>query len=271
MEPELHLPDSNSEREGDVWAWYSNIPRELEQGFLTSQQRQYVSRYYGGAGLLQRWRRRFFRRHFGATFARAAEFLLEGPAECPVVDLGCGCGTQSLYLALNGARVLALDRDELALAVLRRRLVFYQEMANRELPIKIELCDAFEFDYSRTAPLGGFHSVFAFNMMQPSGRLVDALLPHFAPGARFAVTDGNMSAWVPRLLPWRRREAWTPEEFEGELGTRGFRIVSHSGGAAVPPIGWCLLPRGAAARLDTLLSHSWFFPVSHQVLAEWIG
>jgi hypothetical protein len=104
-------------------------------------------------------------------------------------------------------------------------------------------------------------------MMQPSAKLVDALLPHLAVGARWAVLDGNnLSVWT-RLLPTRRRRVWSPRDMARELSARGFRVVSQQGGVALPPLVWALVPYWAARLLDKLLCRSIFWPISCQTLA----
>jgi SAM-dependent methyltransferase len=255
--------------EEQAWRWYCNIPVELEQDFLDDIQKNYLFEYYREGGLLRSWRRIYFRHHLSGTFTKMVSFLLMNDEKKPLIlDLGCGTGTQSLLCALLGAKVVALDMDSLALEIVRRRTGFYEEHAGRALDISILQSDAFEADYASVAPIDGLYSLFAFNMMQPSSRLLDCLLPHLAPAARMAILDGNNRSWMARLLPWRRRAVWSPREFRRELGQRGFHVVSHQGGAVLPPLFWRFFSHQTGAAIERALTQDWLFPVSHLLLAE---
>ena len=251
-----------------TWHFYLGISDEIESGHLDSGEREHMARYYAEAGLLRAYRRPYFRQHFCATFVRAGRFLLDGAPQPHILDLGCGCGTQSLLLALAGARVTALDRDPLALRILEKRKRYYEELVGRSLDSRLHAADALTFPYVDLAPLTGVYSMFALNMMQPTSSLMSALTPGLAPGARLAVLDGNNQAWLPRLYPPRRRRVWSPTEFRRELEAIGFRIHEHVGGVALPPFFWVSGDWRPVRALDAQLCKNWLFPISHQILAE---
>jgi predicted RNA methylase len=95
----------------EAWPLYQNVQQELKEGFLCDDECRYLAEYYQEVGLLRRWRK---------------AFLMEGRQQPMIVDLGCGTGTQSIYFALKGARVAAIDMDETALVILRKRKEFYE-------------------------------------------------------------------------------------------------------------------------------------------------
>jgi SAM-dependent methyltransferase len=268
MPQSMYLPSPQRSFNDDLWAWYQNPAKELSSKFLNEKEAEHFAAYYHEAGLLRWTRRPFFQYHFCRTFARSAAFLLEKAKDGVILDLGCGCGTQSLYLALNGAKVLALDLDDMALAVLQRRKSFYEELSGRRLDITVCRANAFTFDYASIAPIACVHSMFAFNMMQPSADLLDRIVPHLLPGSRVAILDGNSISWLARLLPWRRRPVWSPHEFRNQLLQRGFRILAHEGGIVLPPFIWCIIAYEQCSRIDRVLAKNWLFPISHLILAE---
>ena len=59
-----------------VWDWYLNLEREIAAGIFDAKDVEYLHEYYEEAGLLGAGRRTFFKRHYAATFAQAARFLL---------------------------------------------------------------------------------------------------------------------------------------------------------------------------------------------------
>jgi hypothetical protein len=262
------IPESESNPDIDTWGWYCNVLKELEAGFLTPEEKLCLVRYYQDAGLLSNSRWRYFRQHFSRTFDKAVRFLSARKTDGVTLDLGAGCGTQSIYLALVGSRVIALDMDERALTVLRKRKQFYENLIRRPLLITILRTNALEFDYSRIAPIGSVHSMFAFNMMQPSAKLLDTLQPHFGSKARIAVLDGNHGCLFKRMLGRSRRTVWTPSRFRDEIERRGFEVRSHLGGVAIPPLMWQFAPERCIAVVNRILNTTWSFPVSHQILAE---
>jgi SAM-dependent methyltransferase len=68
-----------------------------------------------------------------ATWLTSHRHLL--PASGDALDLACGRGRNALWLAQQGFRVQAIDRDDVALAALR------DEAAARGLPIETRVCD----------------------------------------------------------------------------------------------------------------------------------
>jgi SAM-dependent methyltransferase len=265
---DLFLPESGAADESTLDCWYRNVALELEELRFSSEERDFFREYYAEGGLLRKWRYPFFRHHLIRTFARAADFLLRGKEFPLIVDLGCGTGTQSLFLALQGARVLGVDLDVLSLGIFRKRKAYYEERLGRSLEVEILCADAFQVDYGSYGCIHGVHSLFAFNLMQPSRGLLSRICGHIRPGGRLAVLDGNRSSWLPKIFPGRRRSVLSPEEFEDALRENGFATLHHRGGVTFPPLVWPFFPKGLLERADALLARHWFFPISHQILAE---
>lgn len=251
-----------------VWRWYQNIQYELMSLDLSQTEIDHMRDYYEEAGLLSLRKVNFFRAHFAQSFFQAAGFLLAKNPQCHILDLGGGTGTQALYLAIHGAKVTVVDMDDIALSSLRKRVASYSRLVGRELLVEGVLHDTHTFDYQNIAPIDGVYSMFAFNMMQPSTQLMSVIQPHLSEDARLAVIDGNNLSWLSRLVPSRRRAVWTPLEFARELRRDGFQIEQHEGAIVMPPFAWRVLHQKFAERIDRKLRGNWFFPISHQILAQ---
>ena len=264
----FYIPSSSHHVESAVWYWYRNIPEELSQSFLSSAEKKYLESYYHSAGLLRVWRRPYFRQHFSKNFARSVTFLLSDDAKKTILDLGCGMGTQSLYFAFMGATVISLDSDERSLDILEKRIKFYQRISDSELDIRIQRSDAFDFHPDAVSLFDGLHSMFAFNMMQPSDSLLVHLISCSKPLTKIAIHDGNNQSWVPRLVPSRRRKVLSPQQLESQLERLEFDIISHDGAIALPPIFWAVLPGRSLVAPDRWLCRSWFWSLSHHLLSE---
>ncbi len=251
-----------------VQRWYLNIPLEISRGYLPAGDAAYFAEYYREAGLLRTWRRSFFMRHYAESFAAAANYIMAAPSRRKtVVDLGCGSGTQSIALALMGAKVVGLDMDRRALDILLRRKAFYERETGRTLDIEVYDGDVFSFDYKTISPIDGVYSMFAFNMMQPTTGLFDLLLPRMKTGARFVIQDGNRMSWLG-LLPGRHRKVLSPIEFDREITLRGFKSELLRGAISIPPLVWCLAPSVLLKPFDEFMNGSWFCPISYMAMYE---
>ena len=268
LPPSLFLPSCAGISPGEVWRWYQNVAAELEVGDFLPHEREYLRGYYEEVGLLTTWKDRFFHQHFSKNFWAASRFLMEAEPRPTIVDLGCGCGTQSLFLALKGARLISLDMDPVALSLAEKRKRFYEEKLQRGLDVTVRCLNVFDFDFGAFAPVHGLYSQFAFNMMQPTGQLLELISPHFHPRARVAILDGNNLCWLSRLLPSRRRKVCSPPQLRKVFEHRGFRIEEHCGAIVLPPVAWKLLPKGWISKPDKFLGRNWFFPVSQQIFAQ---
>lgn len=256
--------------ESRIWQWYLNVYFEVSTGFLNKDQQSYLMDYYSEAGLLRGWRCPFFRYHYAGSFTASLKFLLSGTKKKPfILDLGCGTGTQTLAFALMGAKVLALDMDDSALDILRKRIVFYERKANRTLDIRVQKANVFNFDFESIGPVDGMYSLFAFNMMQPSTKLISMLVRCLSDECRIVILDGNRTCWVPRLFAWRRRCVLSPVELRDEFVKCGFLIHDHYGGVVFPPALWFILPYTFLSRLDSWIGRqSWLYPISHQIMVQ---
>ncbi len=262
---DIFIPKGLSEK--DVWAWYNNLSLELELIDFTQSERHKMIDYYTEAGLLTSWRKNFFRRHYSHSFTEAAQFLLGANNKTPtIVDLGIGLGSQAILLALMGANVVGIDLDDEALVILEKRRVFYEKLTGKNIQIKTLCQNSFGVDYSVFSPIDGVYSMFAFNLMQPSDELLGILNKHFSETARVAILDGNQDCFLTKLIASRRRKVLSPEQLSLHFKKIGFSIFKHEGKVSLPPPVWNL-GVGLLSVIDHMLNQSWFFPVSHQILA----
>ncbi|OQX55986.1 MAG: hypothetical protein B5M53_03530 [Candidatus Cloacimonas sp. 4484_209] len=252
----------------EVISWFQNVPMEIEECFFPKRLKKKFLSYYKEAGLLKSWKRNYFFRHFAINFSIAVEFLFEKRKAkgIKILDLGCGTGTQSLLFALLGANIVGIDLDVEALEILMIRKMFYEKLSGRSLSIKIYNANALEFPYETERPFDGIYSLFAFNMMQPSGYLISKISRAVSEDARLAIQDGNRLSWVGRFLR-KRKQRLSPCELYRELGKNGWEVENQRGCISIPFIFWKLIPNQLLQPIDATLSSSWFFAFSHLTLA----
>lgn len=253
----------------DLWEWYNNIKKELIEIDFTNQEKEYIKAYYEDAGLLRSYRRPFFKKHYIDTFEKAATYLLAGQKLPLIIDLGGGTGTQVIYLALQGAKMVCIDMDTMALTIQKKRIKYYEQKYNTKLNITLIEKNTFEIDYSSFGKINGLYSMFAFNMMKPSDKLLDKILPNVSNDFRMVILDGNQQNYLTSLFKVRKiKGIWKPQEFANYLNNKGLEISKHHGGISILPIFWWFFPYSIGVKLDDFLNKNWLFPVSHQIYAK---
>lgn len=266
---DLFIPNENSVlSEDDIWAWYKNTEKELELIDFTTEEKEHIIAYYEEAGLFSNKRKHFFRRHYSHSFHEAVSFLMSNRDKTPtILDLGVGTGAQALLFSLLGAKVIGLDLDSIALSIAQKRHHYYEKISNRSLSFTVKEINCFDVDYTKYQPLDGLYSMFAFNMMQPSDKLMKLIAPNFSDNFRLAIIDGNNTSLLTKISPSRKRDVWSPSEFQENLQKSGLTIDKHEGKVSLPPPLWNI-GINKLKTIDTILNSNWLFPVSHQILAS---
>lgn len=176
-----------------------DIPVASVDGARSGEVRDYYRR------ILPFFERELAGRGDGELWAWAAR----SPAGCRVLELGAGTGRATAFLARTAGRVVALDLSPDLVAVARRRLAGFANVAlliadMREVPLR-----------------GAFDLVVAVD--DPFVHLTDdadralafaAAARHVAPGGRFLLD----AAWLP---PRQRRQAGRPGGLVLERRGRG--------------------------------------------------
>jgi methyl halide transferase len=123
---------------------------------------------------------------------------------CRTVELGCGTGTNAVYLASRGFDVTGLDCSAVALAEARKKAT---EAGRTVSFLEVDLCNLalevrpFDFLFDR----GCYHSVRDINL----GGFVNSLRRLSRPGSRFLLLTGNANEKVqgpPRVHDYEIRE-----------------------------------------------------------------
>jgi SAM-dependent methyltransferase len=145
---------------------------------------------------------RSYKRHFGPYlkhwYARqTAELmaLISRSGRPNVLEVGCGCGTESLWAALAGARVTAIDISRDLLAVAEERLAWIARRTGRTLDCRILYRSILD-----TEDLGTFDIVYmeqAFHHLEPRAEVVRRIAELAAPGGRVVIAEAN--GWNPLM------------------------------------------------------------------------
>jgi SAM-dependent methyltransferase len=161
-------------------------------------------------------------------------------APCRTLELGCGAGTNAVYLAKNGFDVTAVDMAPTALDQARRNA----DSARVDLElIEADICDIpaphnpFEFVFDR----GCFHCVRSEKL----DAYLQTLARVAAPGARVLILTGNANE-VSEGGPPGVREEELRAELSGVLDIERIREFHFEDrGGLRGPLGWSCLGRRA--------------------------
>ncbi len=167
--------------------------------------------------------------------------LIEGPAPLPTgraLDLGCGSGTESIYLARHGWEVTGVDLTPRALTIARRRAARAGVRPRFLLGDTTRLRDAGVGEgYNLLIDYGCYHTL-------PHDRreaYVEGVSEAAAPGATFLLLG-----FAHPLFPMQA--GISPNEVRDRFGSRGWEVVSSEQlvAAQIPPLKF--RAQGVAAR-----------------------
>ena len=244
-----------------------NVFAELDEISFTADERNKLSQA-AVAKLVNEKTRSFFFYHFLPLYVRAVHALFTRQRPL-LVDLGCGSGSVSILFGMLGAKVVGIDVDSALIDACRKKLEFYRGR-DGEMDVTFHNTSVFDFDYTSLDPIDGIHSLFAFNLMQPSSKLLALAASALKPGGRIVISDGNRSSIVNRLF--RRRSVLTPSQMRRELALNGCETVSTEYNCVLPPVATRIAPvfaagRGVESVLSALRVTRWL-GVSYTIVAE---
>jgi SAM-dependent methyltransferase len=155
----------------------------------------YYSSYRGRFG-------RYIRHHYSDQSAEIAALI--GTKGSPrLLEIGGGCGTEALWFALKGARVLAIDVNEERLAVARARKEVIERGIGRPLDIEFRFCSLFDLDAPAAFDLIWMEQ--AFHHVEPRAKIYSTIARLLAPEGDVVISEAN--GWNPlvQLMLFRVR------------------------------------------------------------------
>lgn len=136
----------------------------LDHRFLPDRDQRILERYYSN------YRRSFTDRlqsHYENQTSELMDLVLA--ADSPdVLEIGCGCGTESLWMAMRGARVHGIDvkADRLRVAESRRRVL--EGELRTSIACRFECISLLELDEHLTYDIVWLEQ--AFHHLEPPGK-----------------------------------------------------------------------------------------------------
>jgi SAM-dependent methyltransferase len=171
----------------------------LRHPVLAAPQQAVFDGYY--AGYRERFGR-YIRHHYSGQSAEIAA-LIRAKGSPRLLEIGGGCGTEALWFALQGARVLAIDVNEERLGVARARKEIIERGIGRMLEIEFRFCSLFNLDAPAAFDLIWMEQ--AFHHVEPREKIYSTIARLLASEGHVVISEAN--GWNPllQLLLFRKR------------------------------------------------------------------
>jgi hypothetical protein len=140
-----------------------------------------------------------------------------------------------LLLALLGADVIGIDLNQKLIDLCNKRKTFYRKYCSG---MKIEFAqrNVFEYDFSKHAPIDCIYSLFAFNLMRPTHKLLERITPFLSNQGKIHIIDTNTSSIYNKIIKSRRRpDILNPSRMQMVFENAGYKTVLNESDCMVPP------------------------------------
>lgn len=187
----------------------------------------------------------------GEVCPHLVAFLRErGLARIRVLDVGCGTGTNAVWLAQQGHAVTAVDIAPLAIE--RARASAAQAGVTAEFAVKDVLRDALDGEYDLVFDRGVWH---VFDRPDDRARFAEVVAAHLAPGGRWLSVSGSTEGAPRETGPPRRSAREIALAVEPHLAIEEIRETTFGEGGQwpdpAPAWRWVAARRAAPAQRST--------------------
>ncbi len=167
---------------GDIAAflssWLANDLLEGDAGATLEAYYQSAKRSFSGR----------MRRYYRNQIREAEAFVAERP-QCQVLEVGCGLGTESLWLALKGANMTAIDVRPERIACARARQQVLERRLERPLACTFDCASLLDLDIARPYDLIWMEQTF--HHLEPREAVLDRIAGLLVPGGHVVVSEAN--------------------------------------------------------------------------------
>ncbi|MGF1542105.1 MAG: class I SAM-dependent methyltransferase, partial [Pleurocapsa sp.] len=133
-----------------------------------------------------------------------------------VLEVGCGCGTESIWMALQGATVTGIDIQTDRLEVAKKRQKIVEQSLQRELSCSFEKRSIFELDSEQKYDVIWMEQ--AFHHIEPRQLAIDKLAALVKDGGFIVISESN--AWNPltQISFFKKRGFSTIKQYSDDAG-----------------------------------------------------
>lgn len=191
------LQGPNFETIADFLQWW------MRNELLTGEERDVFRAYYAG------YYRLFgsnIRRHFADQVSEIMVLLHKAKTPPRILEVGCGCGTESLWFALHGAEVVGVDIRDDRLQTARVRAAILQEIIGAS--VKVQFANASLFDLETDASYDIIWMEQAFHHLEPRSAVYCKIAGLLRDGGWLVISETNaLNPLIQIMLLNKRRFA----------------------------------------------------------------
>lgn len=205
----MKTPDSSWTNIGEFLTfWLEN------HGVLPEADQAVFRKYYGN--YLKSFSE--YTRHHLSTQVRDISDQIRAADAPKLLEIGTGCGTEALWFAYLGARVVTVDMSADRVSVARSRKQWLEQ--NMGLKLDVEFVEKSIFDFETEDKFDLIWMEMTYHHVEPRAAFGPRLLSLLRPGGRCHIVEVN--AWNPllQLQFLRERGLKTITFFEDEHGNR---------------------------------------------------
>ncbi len=240
--------------EAIVTKWYENLFIELQEAGYSALITKLLSDpidYYGL--FLNKTTGSYYKHHFIRFIADCLKFIFSYNHHPRVLDIGCGCGSQSLLMAFLGAEVVGVDISPIAIKVCKERQKFYEKRLGKEIPVHFIQGDILDQEKEGLGNFDGVYSLFAWEHVEPQEKLIQVVSNMLTPGGRLALQNTNNSMWLKKIL--HQKSTINVNELVNLLSLYNIKCIKTGGTIALPKTLWIIPGLGKLLKpIDEILS-----------------
>ncbi len=192
----------------DFLEWWIN--EKILDAELQSVLDKYYSSYVNNFGT--------YIKHHYANQTKEAIDLIKQVQNPNVLEVGCGCGTESLWFAMNGASVHGIDIKEERLKVAKERKKILESKFNEQIDIEFFNSSIFDFvEQNRNS----FDIIFmeqTFHHIEPRNKVVPILKNILKPHGYIVISEANGLNPLIQMVLLKKRGLKTIKSYEDSYG-----------------------------------------------------
>jgi len=184
----------------------------LRDDFLPRQEQAVLRNYY--ASYCKHFSERM-RRHYDDQTSELMDLVsaLNNPS---VLEVGCGCGTESLWVAFRGAEVRAIDVKASRIEVAAKRLEVIRTILNEPLKCVFEKLSL--LDLSNRSQYDIIWMEQTLHHLEPRREILDKLVDLLKPGGYIVISEANSLNPLLQIVLFAKRGWKTVKTYKDEFG-----------------------------------------------------
>jgi SAM-dependent methyltransferase len=222
----------------DVWDFFSAAGAEAQAADLSDAQHAKLFDYKRGLGTMLS-RPAYYRQVYCRPFRDALRAIGRRFPSPKVLDVCCGNGGQSIALALAGAHVTGIDRDEAQVDLARRRSALWEQAGGGRLELEFHQRDILKTDFGPDDTFDVIYSHSGIGTFLSASDLFARFSGRLRRGGLLILRNGNPDCWWLRAVG-RKASDSSRRDYVTHAQQAGLRPLVARGTTAIPRPLWLL-------------------------------